>query len=233
MLSNCSASVSYNDKMIVVVVVHLLNYVWLFATLWTSTCQAPLTSTISWSFLKFMFIEWVMLSNHHILCHLLLLLPSIFPQQQSFFPVSRLSASGGQSTGASASASVLPMNIQDWFPLGFTGLISLLSKGLSRVSSSTTVRKHQFFSVQSSLWSDSHIHTWLLKETIALTIWTFVDKPMFLFFSTLSRCVMTFFPRSKCLLISWLQTISAVILESKKIKSVTASIFSHLFALTW
>ena len=111
------------------------------------------------------------------------------------------------------------MNIQDWFPLGFTGLISLLSKGLSRVSSSTTVRKHRFFSVQFSLWSDSHIHTWLLEETIALTIWTFVDKPMSLFFSTLSRCVMTFFPRSKCLLISWLQTISAVILEPKKIKS--------------
>ena len=92
------------------------------------------------------------------------------------FPMCQVFASGGQSIGASASATVHPMNIQDWFPLGFTGLISLLSKGLSRVSSSTTVRKHQFFSVQSSLWSDSHIHTWLLEDTIALTIWTFVNK---------------------------------------------------------
>ena len=178
------------------------------------------------------FLEFVMLSNHHILCNLLLS-PVAFniSQQQGFFPVSRLSASGGQSTGASASASVLPMNIPDWFPLGFTGLISLLSKGLSRVSSSTTVQKHQFFIVHSSLWSDSYIHTWLLEGTIALTIWTFVNKLMSLFFSTLSRCVITFFPRSS-LLISWLQTVSTVILESRKIKSVTASIFSHLFALT-
>ena len=73
--------------------------------------------------------------------------------------------SGGPSIGASDSVSVLPMNIQDWFPLGWTAWISLLSKGLSRVFSSTTVQKHQFFGAQLSLWSDSHIHTWLLEKT--------------------------------------------------------------------
>ena len=82
-------------------------------------------------------------------------------QHQSFFPVRWLFTSGGQSFGASASASVLPMNIQGWLPLGLTILISLLSMGCSRVFSNTTVRKHQFFSTQPSLWSNSHIHTWL------------------------------------------------------------------------
>ena len=86
-----------------------------------------------------------------------------FPASGSF-PMSQFFASGGQSIGASASASVLPMNIQDWFPLGLTGLISLLFKGLSRVFSSTTVQKHQFFGAQTSLWSSSHSHTWLLKK---------------------------------------------------------------------
>ena len=80
------------------------------------------------------------------------------------FPMSWLFASGGQSIGASASALVLPMSIQSWFPLGWTGLISLLSKGLSRVFSNTTVQKHQFFGALPSLWSSSHIHTWLLER---------------------------------------------------------------------
>ena len=79
-------------------------------------------------------------------------------------PVSPFFKSGGQSIGASASASVLPMNIQDWFPLGWTGVISLQSKGLSRVLSNTEVQKHQFFGAQLSLWSYSHIHTWLLEK---------------------------------------------------------------------
>ena len=78
------------------------------------------------------------------------------------FPMSQFFASGGQSIWASSSASVLPVNIQDWFPLGLTGLISLQSKDLSRVFSNTAVQKHQFFGTQPSLWSDSHIHTWLL-----------------------------------------------------------------------
>ena len=86
-----------------------------------------------------------------------------FPASGSF-QMSQFFPSGGQSIRASASASVLPMNIQDWFPLGWTGWISLLSKGLSRVFSTTTVQKHQFFSAQLSLHSNSHIHTWLLEK---------------------------------------------------------------------
>ena len=82
------------------------------------------------------------------------------------FPMSQLFTSGGQRTGASASASVFAMTIQGWFTLGLTGLISLQSKGLSRVFSSTTIRKHQLFSVQSPLWPNSHIHTWLTHTSI-------------------------------------------------------------------
>ena len=86
-----------------------------------------------------------------------------FPALGSF-PMSQFFASGGQSIGVLASASVLPMNIQDWFPLGWTGWISLQSKGLSRVISNTTVQKHQFFGAQLSLSSNSNIHTWLLEK---------------------------------------------------------------------
>ena len=101
-------------------------------TPWTAARQASLSITNSQSLLRLMSIELVMPSNHLILCHPLLLLPSIFPSIRSF-PVSQFSASGGQSIRASAS--VLPTNVQDWFPLELTGLISLLSKGLSRVFS--------------------------------------------------------------------------------------------------
>ena len=86
-----------------------------------------------------------------------------FPKSGSF-PMTQFFASGDQSIGVPASTSVLPMNIQDWFPLQWTGLISLRTKGLSRVFSNTTVWKHQFFSIQLSLWSNSHIHTWLLEK---------------------------------------------------------------------
>ena len=89
--------------------------------------------------------------------------PQSFPASGSF-PVSQLFLSGGQSIGVSASTSVLPMNTQDWSPLGWTGWISVQFKGLSRVSSNTTVQKHQFFGVQLSLWSNSHIHAWLLEK---------------------------------------------------------------------
>ena len=89
--------------------------------------------------------------------------PQSFPGSGSF-PVSWLFTSGGQSFGASASTSLLPINIQGWFPLGLTALISLLSKGLSRVFSSTTIWKHQFFSAQHSLWPNSHICTWPLEK---------------------------------------------------------------------
>ena len=113
--------------------VQSLSCVWFLATPWTTACQASLSFTNSRSLLKLLSIDSVVLSNHLILCHPLLLLPSIFPASGSF-PKRQLFASGGQSIGVSASASVLPMNIQDWFPLGRTGWISLQSKGLSESS---------------------------------------------------------------------------------------------------
>ena len=128
-------------------------------TPWTAARQASLSFTGSWSLLKFMSIESVMPSNHLILYCPLLLLPSTFPSIRAFSNVSALCISC-QCIGASAS--VLPVNIQGWFPLGLTGLISLLSTGLSRVFTSTTVWKRQFFGLQPSWWSSSHIHTWLL-----------------------------------------------------------------------
>ena len=110
-------------------------------------------------------VHWVVMpSSHLILCHPLLLLPLIFPSIRVFSKESVLHIRW-PSIGASASASVFPMNIQDWFPLGLTGLISLQPKGLSRVFSNTTVQKHQSFSAQLSLRSSSHIHTWLLEKT--------------------------------------------------------------------
>ena len=147
----------------ILLLVQSLSRVWLFVTPWTAACQASLSFTISQSLLKLISIELVIPSNHLILWHLLFLLSSIFPASGSFL-MSQLFTSGGQSTGAPASASVLPMNIQDWSSLGLTGWISLQSKVLSRVFSNTTVQKHQFFSVQLSLWSNSHIHTWLLEK---------------------------------------------------------------------
>ena len=144
---------------------HLLSHVQLFVTPWTAAWQASLSFTISWSLLRFMSIESLMLSNHLILCHLLLLY-SIFPTSGFFFfpPMSWLFASGGQSVRTSALASVFSVKIQGCFPLGFTGLISLQSKRLSRVFSSTIIQRHQFFSAQPSLWSSSHICTWLLEK---------------------------------------------------------------------
>ena len=144
------------------IVVQLLSHVWLFATPWSAACWASLSFIISQNFLKFMSSKLEVPSNHLILCHPLLL-PSILANIR-VFTMSWLFATGGQSIGASASASVLPMNIQDWFPLGLTGLISLLSRGLLRVFSNTTVRRHQFFGAQPSLWFNSHIHTWLLEN---------------------------------------------------------------------
>ena len=148
-----------------------------------------------------------------------------FPASGSF-PVSQLSKSGGQSIGTSASASILPMNIQGWFPWGLTGWISLQSKGFSKVFSSTIVQKHQFFGAQQkNLVQLSHPYMTTGKN-IALTICTFVGNILTLFFNMLSRFVIAFLPGSKGLLIPWLQSPSTVILEPKKIKCVTASTFS-------
>ena len=133
------------------------------ATPWTAARQASLSLTISWSLLKLTSTESVIPSNHLTLCFPFSSCLQSFTASGSFLK-SRLLSSGGQNIGASASASVFPMNIQDWFPVGLTGLISLQSKGLSRVFSSTTVQKQQFFSTQPSLQSNSHTHTWLLEK---------------------------------------------------------------------
>ena len=146
--------------------------------------------------------------------------PQSLPASESF-PMSQLFAWGGQSIGVSALALFLPKNTQDWSPLEWTGWISLQSKGLSGLFSNTKVQKHQFFGAQLSSQSNSHIHKWPLEKTIVLTRWTFVGKVMSLLFNMLSRLVITFLPRSKHLLISWLQSPSAVILEPPKIKSDT------------
>ena len=170
-----------------------------------------------------MSIESVMPSNHLILCCPLFLLPSIFPSIRVFSSESVLHMRWPN--GVSASASVLPMNTQDWSPLGWTGWISLQSKGLSRVlqhhSSKTSILQCSvFFMAQLS-------HPYMTTgKTIALTRWTFVGKVMSLLFNTLYRFVIAFLPRSKCLLISWLQSPSAVILEPPKLKSLTVSIVS-------
>ena len=124
-----------------------LSRVWLFVTQQITAYQSSLSITNSQSLLKLMSIQLVMPSNHLILCRLLLLLPSIF-RSIRVFSMSQFFALGGQSIGISASASVLPMNIQDLFPLGWTGWISLHSKKLSWVFSNTTVQKHQFLGAQ-------------------------------------------------------------------------------------
>ena len=205
--------------------VQSLSHVWLFATPWTAACQASMSVTNSQSLLKLMPIVSVMTSNDFILCHPLLLLPSIFPASESF-PVSQFFSSGSQSIAALTSASVLPMNIQDWFPLGLTGLISLKSKGLWRVFPTP-----QFKNINSSVLSFLYGPTLFnpnmtTGKSIALTRWPFVGRAMSLLFNMLFRFVIAFLPRSKSLLISWLQSPSTVILEPKKIKSVTVSIVS-------
>ena len=139
-----------------------------------------------------------MSSNHLILCHPLFLLPSIFPSIRIFS--SELALYIRWRKYWSFCFSISPSDVYScWFPLGLTGL---QSKGISRVFSSTTIWKHQFFDAQPSLWSNSHITT---GKTATLTIWTFVGKVMSLVFNTLSRFVIGFLPRSTCLLTSWLQ----------------------------
>ena len=141
----------------------LFSRVQLFAAPWIAACQAYLSFTFFWSLFRLVPTELVMLSNRLILCLPLLLWSQSSPTAGSF-PVSQVFASHGQSIGATAS--VLQWNIQGRLPLGLTGLMSLVSKGLSRVFSSNTVRKHkhQFFGTQPSLWSNSHICAWLLEK---------------------------------------------------------------------
>ena len=143
--------------------VQSLSCVWLFATPWIAARQASLSITNSWSLLKLMSIESVMPSSHLILCCPLFLLLPIPPSIRVFSNESALRMRWPK-YWSSASASVLPMNAQDWSPLGWTGWISLQSKGLSGVFSNTTVQKHQLFSAQLSSQSNSHIHTWPLEK---------------------------------------------------------------------
>ena len=144
----------------VVVVVQLLSHVQHFVTTWTAACQAFLSFTVSQSLLTL--IHWVSYANSSSVAPFTSC-PQSFPAS-GLFPKSQFFSSGGQSIGASAATSVLPRNIQGWFPLRLTVLISLQSKELSRVISSTTIQKHQFFSTQPSLWSNSHIPAWLLEK---------------------------------------------------------------------
>ena len=139
--------------------------------------------------------------------------------------MSWLFALGGQSTGVSALASFLPKNTQGWSPSEWAGWISLQSKGLSRVFSNTTVQKHQFFSAQ-FLYGPTLTTIHDFGENHSFDQSDFCQKIMSLFFNMLSRFVIAFLTRSKYLLISWLQSPSAVILEPKKIKFVTVSIVS-------
>ena len=160
-------------------------------------------------------------SNYLILCLPLLFLPSIFPASGSF-PVSQFFTSGSQSI--EASASVLPMNIQGWFPLGLIGLMSLQFKGLSSFIQHHSLKApvlqcSAFFLVQLS-------HPYMTtRKTIALTRWTIVSKMMSQLFNKLSGFVIAFFPRGKCLFISWLQSLSTVILEPRKTESAIVSTF--------
>ena len=142
------------------IVVHLLSCVQFCVIPWSVACQAPLYSTVSWNLLKFMSIVLVMVSNHLILCAPLSFYLLFYPASRSF-PMTWLFTSSGQSFGASALALVLTINIQGWFSLGLTALISLLVKGFSRVFSITTVQKHQFYCIQ-PYESKSHIHAWLV-----------------------------------------------------------------------
>ena len=173
-------------------------------TPWTAAHQASLSFTNSWTLLKLMSTESVMPSPIVPFSSCLQSLPA-----SGSFLMSWPFTLGGQSIGASASASVLPMNIQDWFPLGLTGLISLQSKGLSRVFSNNTVQKHQFGLTLTSIhdyWkSYSFDHVELYWQSNVYT------------FYTLSKFVIILFLRRKHLLILWLQSPYALILKPKKI----------------
>ena len=210
--------------------VQLLSCVWLFAAPWTAACPASVFFAISLSLLKLMSIEWMIQSNHLILCRPLCLLPSIFPSIRIFSNESVLHIRWPKFW--SFSFSISPSN-------GYLGLISFridwfdllavqesLKSLLQHYSSKASILWHSAFSmVQLS-------HPYMTPgKTIALTRWTLVGKVTSLLFNMLSRLVIAFLPRSKCLLISWLQSPSAMILEPKKIKSVTVSLFPHLFAM--
>ena len=205
--------------------VQLLSHVWLFVTPRTAACQPSLSITNFQSLLKLMSIELVMPSNHLILCHPLLLLPSIFPSIRVFSNESGLHIRWSKYW--SFSFSISPSNEYsglisfriDWFDL--LALQGTLKSLLQHHSSKASILWcSAFFTVQLS-------HSYMtIRKAIALTRQTFVGKVMSLLFNMLSRSVIAFLPRIKNLLILWLQLPSALILEPKKIRSVTVSIVS-------
>ena len=204
----------HNILHLLVSAVQSLSRVWLFATPGTAACQASLSITNSWSLLNSCPLsQW---------CHTTIS-SSVTPFSSCLqsspasgsLTMSQFFASGGQNIGVSASTSVLPMNFQDWFPLGWTGWISLQSRGLSRVFSNTRVQSINSL-VLSFLYSPTltFIHDYWKKKSFASQ--TFTGKLMSLLFNVLSMFVITFLPTCKHLLISWLQSPSAVILEPQK-----------------
>ena len=202
--------------------VQSLSCVWLFVTPWTAACQASLSIANSQNLLKFMSIESVMPSNHLILCSPLLLLPSIFPSIRIFSNESVLHIRWPKdwsfcfSISPSSEHPALISFRMHWLDLlAVQGTLKSLLQHHSLKAS--VLQCSAFFIVQLS-------HPYVTTgKTIALTRWTFVDRVMSLLFNMLSRLVITFLPRSKCILISWLQSPSAVILEPPKVKSVTVS----------
>ena len=214
--------------------VQSLSHIWLFVTLWTAAHQASLSITNSWNLLKLMSIKLVMLSNHPILCHPFLLLPSIFPSIRVF---------SNESVLSHQVAKVLEFQLQHhWLfrtdysrtSSDYSGLISFRMDWLDLLAVQRTRKSLlQHLNLKASiLLRSAFIMVQLSRpymttgKTIALTTWTFVGKVMSLLFIMLSRFVTAFLPRSKCLLISWLQSPSAVILEPPKLKSVTLSTLS-------
>ena len=201
--------------------VQLLSHVQLFVTTWTAARQASLSITNSQSLLKLMFIESVMPSNHLILCRPLLFLPSIFPSIRVFSNKSVLLIRWPKYWTFQWSASDLSMNIQDWFPLRLTDLLpvqgTLKSLLQNHSSKASIIQSSTVFLVQLSY---PYVTT---GKTITFTRRTFVGKVLSLLFNMPSTLVIAFLSRSKCLLISWLHSPSAVILEPPKIKSATVS----------
>ena len=210
--------------------VQTLSRVRLFVTPWTAAHQASLSITKSWSLLKLMRIQSVMPSNHLILCHPLLLLPSIFPSIRVFSNESALH--NMSSKYWSFGFNISPSN-------EYSGLISFRMDGLDLLALQGTLKSllQHNGSKASILWCSTFFivklsHPYMSTgKTIALTRQTFVGKVISLLLNMLSRWVITFLPRSKRLLISWLQSPSAVILEPKTIKLPLFPLFPHLFAM--
>ena len=227
LLNTAEKDASYVYIVIVVVVVQSLSHVPLSDPR-TSAHQASLSSTVSYSSLKFISTESLMLSNYLTLCHPLLLLPSVFPSIRVFFNESvlhmRWTKYWSFSISPSNEYSGLTSFRIDWFDLLVVqGTLNNLLKNHNLKAS--VLHCSTFFIVQFS-----HL-CMTTGKTMALTIRAFVDKLTYLLFNMLSSFVIAFLPMSKCLLISWLQSLSTVILKPKKLKSVTASTFSLLLAM--